>query len=179
MPMNLLMTLDPRSKQSMNATISSEERSLSKMKCDSRRDDLEEFPVEFFEPGRRLLVGLPEQAEQGIERAAIRPLNDLDSNVDPCRAAPELLPEGMPPAALQRGKVGVLAAHRELDDGARKAGHPEQPPSLGEQFEICGLRRGEILPDQQCSPQHARLRFERLLQRKQGAPRVDASQHPH
>ena len=37
MPMNLLLTLDPRSKQSMNATISSEERSLSKMKCDSCR----------------------------------------------------------------------------------------------------------------------------------------------
>src|SRR5207302_8214042 len=61
------------------------------MRLGPRGDDLEEFPVEFFEPGRRLLVGLPEQAEQGIERAAIGTLNDLDSNVDSCRTAPEFL----------------------------------------------------------------------------------------
>ncbi len=37
MPMNLLMILDPMSMQSMNATISSEDCSLSTMKCDSGR----------------------------------------------------------------------------------------------------------------------------------------------
>src|SRR5207302_7164325 len=106
------------------------------MRLGPRGDDLEEFPVEFFEPRRRLLVSLPEQAEQGIEHAAIGTLNDLDSNVDSCRTAPEFLLKGMPAGALQRGKVGFLSASWELDDRARKADHWKQSPFLHEPSEI-------------------------------------------
>src|SRR5207302_9636927 len=148
------------------------------MRLGPRGDDLEEFPVESFEPGRRLLVGLPEQAEQGVERAAIGTLNDLDSNVDSCRTAPEFLPEGMPAGALQRGKVGFLAAPWKLDDGARKADQAKQSLLLREPFEIWGVGSGEIFPDEQGSPQHTRPRFEGQLQREQSALRVDAPQHP-
>src|SRR5205807_2131045 len=133
---------------------------------------------EIFEPRRRLLVSLPEQAEQGIEHAPIGTLNDLDSNVDSCRTAPEFFLKGMPAGTLQRGKVGFLAASWELDDGARKADHAKQSLLLHEPLEIRGVGSGKILPDQQGGPQHTRPRFEGQLQREQSALRVDASQHP-
>src|SRR5207302_8811070 len=106
------------------------------MRLGPRGDDLEEFPVEFFEPGRRLLVGLPEQAKQRIERVAIGTLNDLDSNVDSRRAAAEFLPEGMPAGALQRRQLGLLAAAGQLDDRSWKPHHPNHAPLARAPFSL-------------------------------------------
>src|SRR5260221_794421 len=144
----------------------------------ARRDDLEEPAVEPLQAGRRLLVGLPEQAEQGVEVAGVRVLQHLDAQVDPLRAAPDLLAQHMPAAALQRGKVALLAGRLQVDAGAGEALHPEQPALLRDPFDIRGIGRRNILPHQHRRPPPPRLAPKPRRHRDRAPPPAAARLRP-